>query len=86
MPVDERTFVAEVAGWVTSILERRTDLPYSRARVEEHQIGSLRRHDFTLYRRGSERIALTGEVKMPDTPEGKSPWSERLVNDAFDKA
>jgi hypothetical protein len=86
MSVDERTFVAEVAGWVTAILTRRQDLPYGLARVEEHGVGNLKRHDFVLYRRGANRVVLTGEVKMPDNPEGKSPFHQSLVEDAFTKA
>ena len=36
MPVDERTFAAEVAGWVTEVLNGRPDLPFSHALVEDH--------------------------------------------------
>ena len=86
MPVDERTFVAEVAGWVTAILAGRQDLPYGPARVEEHVVGNRKRHDFVLYRRGTNRVMLTGEVKMPDTPEGVSPFHQSLVEDAFTMA
>lgn len=86
MPVDERTFVAEVAGWVTAILARRQDLPYGFARVEEHGVGNRKRHDFVLYGRGTNRMVLTGEIKMPDNPEGKSPFHQGLVEDAFTKA
>lgn len=86
MPVDERTFVAQVAGWVTAILERRQDLPYSDARVEEHGEGNRKRHDFVLYSRGANKVVLTGEVKMPDNPEGRNPFHQSLVEDAFTKA
>lgn len=86
MSVDERTFVAEVAGWVTTILERRQDLPYGPVRVEEHGTGNRARHDFVLYRRETNRVVLTGEVKMPDNPEGRSPFHQSLVEDAFSKA
>ena len=86
MPVDERTFVAEVASWVTSILDRRPDIPFGPAKVEERVVGNLKRHDFLLCRRGTTRIALTGEVKMPDSPKGKSPFDGELVEDAYEKA
>jgi type I restriction-modification system DNA methylase subunit len=86
MVVDERTFVADVAGWVTAILTRRQDLPYGPAHVEEHGVGSRSRHDFVLYRRGTNRVVLTGEVKMPDNLEGVSPFHQGLVEDAFTKA
>ena len=51
MPVDERTFAAEIAGWVTEYLGDNTDLPFARAAVEEHVEGTTRRHDFRLYHR-----------------------------------
>ena len=49
MPVDERTFAAEVAGWVTEFLNGRPDLPFSHASVEEHVATTTRRHDFKLH-------------------------------------
>jgi hypothetical protein len=86
MPIDERTFVADVVGWVTAILESRQDLPYGSARVEEHAVGGRQRHDFVLYRRGVNRIVLTGEVKMPESPQGRNPYHQDLLEDAYDKA
>ena len=86
MPVDERTYAAEVAGWVTEILNRRPDLPFSRALVEDHVADTARRHDFRLYERHANRIALTGEIKMPDSIEGNHPLNAKLVEDALDKA
>lgn len=86
MAVDERTFVSKVESWVDAILARRQDLPYSKVLVEDHLVGSRKRLDFELLRRGSERIALTGEVKMPDQPYGKSPWTGEVLEDAFEKA
>ena len=49
MPVDERTFAAEVASWVNELLNRRQDLPFSQARVEDHVGDTRKRHDFRLY-------------------------------------
>lgn len=88
MPVDERTFVPDVKSWVEQILARRPDLPYERASVEEHTVAGRERLDFLLYRRGpGNRIALTGEIKMPDSPQGKrGPLDGELVEDAFEKA
>ena len=86
MPVDERTFAAEVAGWVTEILNSRPDLPFSRASVEDHVTGTARRHDFRLYRRHTDRPVLTGEIKMPDSAQGNHPLNDALVEDALDKA
>ena len=86
MPVDERTLAAEVAGWVTEILNRRPDLPFSRASVEEHVQGTARRHDFRLYRRHTGLPVLTGEIKMPDSAQGNHPLNADLVDDALSKA
>ena len=86
MPVDERTFAAEVAGWVNELLNRRPDLPFSRARVEDHVGETARRHDFRLYRRYTDQPILTGEIKMPDSAQGAHPLNADLVDDALGKA
>ena len=86
MPVDERTFAAEVAGWVTEFLNGRPDLPFSRAAVEEHVAGTAQRHDFRLYRRHTDLAVLTGEIKMPDAAQGSHPLHADLVDDALTKA
>ena len=86
MPVDERTFAAEVAGWVTEFLNGRPDLPFSHALVEDHVGGTARRHDFRLYRRHTGQPVLTGEIKMPDSAQGNHPLNADLVEDALGKA
>ena len=85
MPVDERTFAAEVAGWVTEFLNGRPDLPFSRAAVEEHVAGTARRHDFRLYS-DTDLAVLTGEIKMPGPAQGRHPLHADLVDDALTKA
>ncbi len=86
MPVDERTFAADAASWMTAILARRTDLPYSRASVEEHTPGANTRRDITLYSRHGTKIALMGEIKVPDKIYGQNPYDLELVRNAQDKA
>ena len=86
MPVDERTFAAEVAGWVTEVLNSRPDLPFSHALVEDHVGSTARRHDFRLYRRHTGQPVLTGEIKMPDSVQGNHPLNADLVEDALEKA
>ena len=54
--------------------------------MEEHVEGTVRRHDFRLYRRHTDTPVLTGEIKMPDSIEGKHPLNEILVEDALTKA
>ena len=86
MPVDERTFAAEIAGWVTEFLNVNRHLPFGRATVEEHVDGSTKRHDFRLYRRFTDEAVLTGEIKMPDSPQGGHPLNGDLVQDTLKKA
>ena len=86
MPVDERTFAAEIAGWVTEFLNGRPDLPFSRASVEDHVGDTAQRHDFRLYKRDTGQPVLTGEIKMPDSAQGNHPLNADLVKDAVGKA
>ena len=86
MPVDERTFAAEIAGWVTEFLNGRPDLPFSRASVEDHVQGTARRHDFRLYGCDRDDPVLTGEIKMPDSAQGNHPLNADLVDDTLNKA
>ena len=86
MPVDERTFAAEIAGWVTDYLGDNPHLPFSRAAVEEHVEGTNLRHDFRLYHRHTNDPVLTGEIKMPGAAQGGHPLNADLVEDALDKA
>ena len=86
MPVDERTFAAEIAGWVTEYLNKNPQIPFDRATVEEHVDGTQQRHDFRLYRRYTNEPVLTGEIKMPDSPLGGHPLNGALVEDALGKA
>ena len=86
MPVHELTFAAEVAGWVTQHLDDNPHLPFGRAAVEEYVDGTTKRHDFRLFRRNTNETVLTGEVKMPDSPQGGHPLNADLVDDALQKA
>src|SRR5450830_832565 len=87
MAVDERTFLAIVAGWINEILSRRPDLPFRDARVEEHSAGGTKRHNLKVYRRAGGGIILTGEAKMPDSPVGRrGVYDSELIGDAFEKA
>ena len=86
MPVDERTFAAQIAGWVTEYLNDNTHLPFYRATVEKHVEGSTQRHDFCLYSRHTDQPVLTGEIKMPDSIQGRHSLNNGLVEDALQKA
>lgn len=81
----EWTFTAELAKWIDEILRTRPDLPFAQARVEVRGTGNRKRRDLSIYGRAGKPI-LTGELKMPDNPDGRSPFQEGLVADAHDKA
>jgi hypothetical protein len=83
--VHEQSFVADVASWINAILERRPDLPFKNAKVEKSARGKRTRRDLSIYDHDGNK-ALTGEVKMPDAPDGRSPYAEDVVQDAFKKA
>jgi type I restriction-modification system DNA methylase subunit len=83
--LNEWTFTSDVASQINAILRDRPDLHFSNAQVEERGKGSRKRRDLTIYDR-QNKIVLTGEVKMPDSIEGRSPYQEALVMDAHDKA
>lgn len=83
--VHELTFVSDVAGWINSILSTRPELPFKEAKIEKSAQGKRTRRDLTIFDRDGNK-ALTGEVKMPDAPDGLSPHDNDVVQDAFQKA
>jgi hypothetical protein len=83
--ITEWTFTSDAASTINELLKERPDLPFSRATVEERGTGNRKRRDLTIYDRNGQRV-LTGEVKMPDRPDGRSPYADGLVNDAHAKA
>ena len=86
MAVDERTFAARVAGEISGYLKANPHLPFGEVSVEQHVAGRNERHDFYLTWRDSDRPALTGEIKMPDSTLGRHPLMPALVEDARKKA
>lgn len=83
--ITEWEFTADVASQINEILKERVDLPFSEARCEEREAGKIQRRDLTLWDRGKKRV-ITGEVKMPDKRDGRSPLNEAVVIDAHNKA
>lgn len=81
----EVTFCAEAAGWMNSELERRPELQFAGVKIEQSRRGSLKRRDLSIRDR-SDKIAITGEVKLPYKPDGGSPYNQKLVEDAHTKA
>lgn len=83
--VTEWEFTADVASRINILLQANPDLPFSEARAEARARGSAKRRDLTLYNRASKPV-LTGEVKMPDNPQGRNPFHQTVVEDAHRKA
>jgi hypothetical protein len=81
----ELDFVNRVTNWINEILDRRLDLPFKQATMEESAKGKRKRRDLTLYDR-EDQLALTGEIKLPDKPDGLTPYNEAVVIDAHKKA
>ena len=82
---NEWTFAADVCETIQGILADSPGLPFSEAKVEEGVKGGRKRRDLTLYRTAGQPV-LTGEIKLPDRPDGQSPYSDPLRDDAFQKA
>ena len=83
--MNEWGFTGEVKSWIDQIAKLNTNLPFAGARVEDVGMGSKKRRDLTLIDRNGDAI-LTGEVKLPDAPDGGSPYRAEVVKDAQQKA
>jgi methylase of polypeptide subunit release factors len=83
--LNEWTFAADVCKTIQQILAENPRLPFSEAKVEQGAGVGRKRRDLTLYDQGN-RPVLTGEIKLPDRPDGQSPYAGPLVDDAFQKA
>ena len=66
-------------------LHGQTKSPFADAKVEQRSAGSAKRSDLVLYDRDA-KPALTGEIKLPDTTEGQTPFHAKLVSAARRKA
>ena len=62
--MNEWQFTSEVAKWMSAILQRNKELPFSNAYCEGQSPDSLKRRDLTLEDRNGLAV-LTGEVKLP---------------------
>ena len=88
MPINEVDFCSLVASEVNSLIRQNPDLsPLHEVRIERYGTGAGRRKrkDLGFYGR-SGKLLLCGEVKLPGTPEGHSPYADKLCSDAAAKA
>ncbi|MDI6773966.1 MAG: N-6 DNA methylase [Verrucomicrobiota bacterium] len=82
----ELEFCSEVKSFCDALFTTHPEWPFSHATIEQYGRGNYRRSDLRFFQRGSQTPVLCGEVKMPGTPEGRSPYDAALMQDAFQKA
>jgi methylase of polypeptide subunit release factors len=86
--IHEVDFCAQMASEANILIRQNpTVYPFCEARVEGYGEGAgrRRRKDLRFYA-ASGKLLLCGEVKLPGTPEGRSPLAEKLMQDAESKA
>ncbi len=82
----EVSFCGDVKSWLDALFAQHPDWPFTEATIEEYGRGTNKRQDLRIHHRDRTSPILTGEVKMPGTPEGRSPYDPALMQDAFLKA
>ncbi|MFB3892627.1 MAG: class I SAM-dependent DNA methyltransferase [Phycisphaerae bacterium] len=83
---NEVAFCAEVKSWADALFARHPDWPFRGAHIEQYGRGTNKRQDLRILDREHRSPILSGEVKMPGTAEGRSPYDPPLMQDAFNKA
>jgi hypothetical protein len=82
----ELTFCGQVKSWCDALFAQHAEWPFDRAEIEERGRGNNKRADLRIYDRDHQGPILSGEAKMPGTPEGRSPYDPALMQDAYQKA
>ncbi len=82
----EVAFCSEVKSWLDTLFATHSEWPFSIARIEQYGFGTNKRSDLRVFRKGSQTPVLAGEVKLPGTTEGRSPYDYDLMQEAFIKA
>jgi methylase of polypeptide subunit release factors len=86
--IHEVDFCGQVASTVNGLVCQNPDAyPFHEARVEGFGTGPGRRKrkDLRFFDRDG-KLVLCGEVKLPGTPEGRSPYDAQICEDAEAKA
>jgi methylase of polypeptide subunit release factors len=86
--INEVDFCGQVASTVNSIVNQNPNIfPFREARIEGYGTGASRRKrkDLRFYNNNG-KLVICGEVKLPGTPEGRTPYDEKLCQDAEAKA
>ena len=82
----EVSFCADVKSWAESLIARHPEWPFGDVTIEEYGKGNSKRQDLRIIDKHSRTPLLSGEAKMPGTPEGRSPYDPALMQDAHNKA
>ncbi len=83
--ITEWEFTSKIASRIDALIAKNPTLPFKEAQAEARKKGDTKRRDFTLIHKNGKPV-LTGEVKMPDSPAGRSPFQQGIVEDAHRKA
>jgi hypothetical protein len=85
--IHELDFCSLMASAANEIFKSDQNTPFSEARIEGLGSGAQlrKRKDLRFYgKKGG--VVLTGEVKLPGTPQGQNPYDGGVVQDAQAKA
>ena len=67
------------------MFQEHPEWPFRRAEIEESEAITRKRSDLRIHG-DAGRLILAGEVKLPGTSEGRSPYNPDLVEDSAQKA
>ncbi len=81
----EVTFCSRVAGWANALFAEHPEWPFRRAEIEDSKAIKRKRSDLRVYG-DAKKLILAGEVKLPGTVEGRTPYNADLVEDSSHKA
>ncbi|MBN2579569.1 MAG: N-6 DNA methylase [Pirellulales bacterium] len=86
--INEVDFCGQVASTANIVVNQNPDIfPFREARIEGYGVGAGRRKrkDLRFFNQNG-KLVLCGEVKLPGTPQGRSPYDAKLCQDAEAKA
>jgi methylase of polypeptide subunit release factors len=85
--IHEVDFCGQVATAVAAMHAQDPNFPFAEARLEGFGTGTAKRKrkDLRFFEPGG-KLALCGEVKLPGTAEGRSPYDDGVYQDAAQKA
>jgi hypothetical protein len=72
-------------GGANELFHQHPEWPFRRAEIEESRAIHRKRSDLRFYG-DAARLILAGQVKMPGTPDGFSPYNNNLMRDSAEKA